>query len=193
MRSVCTLAIIFSISALSWAGPNSPNGANRDPRTGGKADFWDWFSDQPPEIPAEDNALIQPPKLNELKKWQEFSFPERNKSSKYYLALDSVTPGADEVVRYVVAVVPGSGASKSVIYEGMHCNSGQYRAYAWGKPDQTWTVGKTVNWKQITRGFNQWQYALTDRFCFFLESYNPDLIKRRFDFPVPERTLETLD
>lgn len=66
----------------------------------------------------------------------------------YFVDKPSITPGSDGVVRYSILVRSAGGAS-TVNFEGMRCASGEWKLYAFGRPDGTWVRNKRANWAPI--------------------------------------------
>lgn len=84
----------------------------------------------------------------------------------YFVDTGSISVGADNVVRYTV-VIEAAGGAKTVSFEGMRCESGERRLYAYGQPDGTWTKARNANWDNIKlRSLLSYQKALyEDVFC----------------------------
>jgi hypothetical protein len=62
---------------------------------------------------------------------------------------NSLSVGADEVVRYVLVARSASGAL-NVSFEGIHCKSARTRVLArWNTVAQQWRVSDTSEWKNI--------------------------------------------
>lgn len=86
--------------------------------------------------------------------------------NRHFVDAASISLGKDEVVRYTV-VIEAAGGAKNVSFEGMRCDSGERRIYAYGHPDSTWSKARTEAWEEIK--FNSslsYQKALyQDHFC----------------------------
>lgn len=77
----------------------------------------------------------------------------------------SISVGSDGVVRYVLVARSPSGA-ENVSYEGIRCKSAEYRIYATGRRDGTWTKGQDARWRPIRGAAVNWHRALAqDYFC----------------------------
>ncbi|MBI2306762.1 MAG: CNP1-like family protein [Rhodocyclales bacterium] len=78
----------------------------------------------------------------------------------------SVTFGADEVVRYTL-VVTSPGGARNVSYEGMRCATAERRLYAFGRPDGSWAKARNSQWVKISENsLNRHHAALfRDYFC----------------------------
>ena len=64
-----------------------------------------------------------------------------------YLDPDSLSVGSDHVVRYTLVVVSSSGA-RNVSFEGIRCNTGEYRRYAYGSGGE-WLQTNDTAWKRV--------------------------------------------
>ena len=60
----------------------------------------------------------------------------------------SVAIGSDGIVRYVVVASSATGAVNAM-YEGIRCNSGEYKVYARHNPDSGWTPVKDSAWRSL--------------------------------------------
>ena len=56
--------------------------------------------------------------------------------------------GSDNVVRYTL-VIKTAGGAENVTYEGLRCETGQIRVYAFGRLDRTWTPARVSDWKPV--------------------------------------------
>jgi hypothetical protein len=87
-----------------------------------------------------------------------------NTDFRYYVDWGSVSAGEDRIVRYVLVARSASGA-ESVSFEGIRCQSREYRVYAVGKPEGGW-AGRASEWRAIPRQWNSSQAALARHyFC----------------------------
>jgi hypothetical protein len=60
----------------------------------------------------------------------------------------SVALGSDGIVRYVVVATSSTGAVNA-FYEGIRCNSGEFRVYARHNPDSGWVPVKDGPWRSL--------------------------------------------
>lgn len=60
----------------------------------------------------------------------------------------SVAIGHDGIVRYVV-VATGAGGAVNALYEGLRCNTGEFKVYARYNPGSGWTPGKDPLWQPM--------------------------------------------
>ena len=84
---------------------------------------------------------------------------------KFYVDSKSISIGSDGVVRYSLVAVSSTGAN-NVSYEGMRCKKSEYKVYAFGSADGTWTSARNPEWKPVNNpGINKYHYDL-HRFYF---------------------------
>ena len=69
-------------------------------------------------------------------------------SHRYFLDTQSVSVGADGVVRYTV-VVKAAGGATNVFFEGIRCEPAQKRIYALGRAGGQWIDAKRADWTAI--------------------------------------------
>jgi hypothetical protein len=62
----------------------------------------------------------------------------------------SIQVGSDGVVRYVVVATSKSGAVNGM-YEGIRCNTGEVKTYAWHNPGSGWVPASRAQWQDIYR------------------------------------------
>jgi hypothetical protein len=72
---------------------------------------------------------------------------------------------SDGAVRYTVIARSPSGV-ENIAYEGLRCDTLQYRMYATGRPDGTW-VARLTPWRSYPRATaSSWQHTLArEYFC----------------------------
>lgn len=80
---------------------------------------------------------------------------------QYFVDTTSVSSSSDGVVRYSL-VVKSTGGAQTVNFEGMRCESGEWKLYAFGRPDGTWVRNKYARWSIIkdreTAGYHRELY-----------------------------------
>jgi hypothetical protein len=67
---------------------------------------------------------------------------------RFGVAPASVTLGADGIVRYVVVATGPSGAVNG-LYEGIRCNTGEYKVYARHNPGSGWVLARDPQWQPL--------------------------------------------
>lgn len=70
-------------------------------------------------------------------------------SFKYFADLTSVRVDPDGVVRLTVIARSRSG-TENVSFEGIHCESEEYKVYAFGSVDKTWKPARNPKWQSVT-------------------------------------------
>lgn len=116
----------------------------------------------------------------EEKPWAEIevqlpAFPEKGNlipfrvgaisDTKYLIDGNSLSVGADGVIRYTLVVVSSEGA-QNTSYEGMRCSTAERRFYAFGRSDKTWSKARSNQWVRIQGGSNNHYVDLyTSYFC----------------------------
>ena len=85
---------------------------------------------------------------------------------KHFVDTESISVGEDKVVRYTV-VIEAAGGAKNVSFEGMRCDTGERRLYAYGHPDGSWSKARRSGWEGIKfRSLLSYHKALyEDHFC----------------------------
>ena len=70
-------------------------------------------------------------------------------TAKYYVDQTSIGAGGnDNVVRYVVVVKTAGGAT-NVSFEGLQCDTREYRLYATGRSDSSWAEPRNSEWRPL--------------------------------------------
>ena len=115
---------------------------------------WDYELDQEKKPWEELQAQLPPyPKAENLLKFD----PGANSSNNYFVDAASLSVGEDKVVRYTLVVKTGGGAT-NVSFEGIHCEKGQLRVYAFGRPispnspngpNSPWSRARDSSWRPI--------------------------------------------
>ena len=91
--------------------------------------------------------------------------PRRNSENRFYVERNSISIGADQVVRYSAVIESPSGAL-TTSYEGMHCKTSEYKVYAYGIKNDEWTKARDLQWRKIPRASPDFRFALyKDYFC----------------------------
>lgn len=68
--------------------------------------------------------------------------------NRHFIDKESISVGADNVVRYTV-VIEAAGGARNVSFEGLRCESGERRLYAYGHADGTWSKAREAGWENI--------------------------------------------
>jgi hypothetical protein len=75
----------------------------------------------------------------------------------YFLDASSISIGADGVVRYSMIVRAPSG-TENITFEGIRCEMRQWKPYAYGRPDRTWSPAREAKWDLVQR--QEFRYTL---------------------------------
>ena len=67
----------------------------------------------------------------------------------YFVDLESVSVGRDEVVRYTL-VARSVGGATNIDYEGIRCKGRERKLYAFGRSDKTWSPARNPRWVSIS-------------------------------------------
>lgn len=86
--------------------------------------------------------------------------------NSYSIDTASISIADDGVVRYTVVIDSPRGA-RTVNYEGMRCDPGEFKLYAFGHPDGTWSKNRYAKWEEYKlRSLLSYHKALfEDQFC----------------------------
>lgn len=83
----------------------------------------------------------------------------------FFIDSESISYGTDGVIRYTLEVVSPTGA-KNVSYEGMRCETGERRFYAFGRSDKTWSKARGNQWARVSGTSNNHHVELfSNYFC----------------------------
>ncbi len=79
---------------------------------------------------------------------------------KVYIDRASLSRGVDRVARFSLVVESPSGA-RSVFYDGLRCETREYKTYAVGSPEHGFTPVKAAAWRRIPQpAINAFRYQL---------------------------------
>ncbi len=87
-------------------------------------------------------------------------------SHRFMIDASTLRVGKDRVVRYVL-VVQTSGGATNISFEGMRCDTREFRIYASGHRDGRWAKARFSEWRPIlNKPVNRHHAALSrDLFC----------------------------
>ncbi len=68
--------------------------------------------------------------------------------NQHFIDVNSISIGSDKVIRYTV-VVEAAGGARNVAFEGLRCDTGERRLYAYGHADGTWSKARYAAWEGI--------------------------------------------
>ena len=129
--------------------------------------FGEYGSDDEDETPKE--VEVMPLQLPEFPK-EENLLPFRGgptETQDFFIDSTSLSVGEDEI-RYTLVTKSRAGAV-NISYEGIHCNTLEYRRYAYGHKDGKWVMSKSETWRKINF------YAATRPRALLAQDYFCDL------------------
>jgi hypothetical protein len=68
--------------------------------------------------------------------------------NRFFVDTSTLSIGADGVVRYVLVVLTHGGA-RNVSFEGMRCETREWRIYASGRTDGSWSKARSDSWSPV--------------------------------------------
>lgn len=147
MRALPALLLILPLAAGAQTSGSGETYDGRQP--------WVEISTPPPQYPEPQNYLPF----------------EVNATTPFLFFVDakSISVGADDVVRYSLIAKSPEGAS-NVSFEGMRCATRQYRVYAIGRANKTWSEVRRSRWESIENTVDTVQ-----RLVLFKDFFCPNL------------------
>ncbi|WP_153117740.1 CNP1-like family protein [Rhodocyclus tenuis] len=93
-------------------------------------------------------------------------FVSASTDNRFFVDGDSISVGSDGVVRYTLVVISAAGV-RNVSYEGVRCESGERRLYAFGRNDGSWSKARGNAWARIKDSSLNRQHAAlyNEYFC----------------------------
>jgi len=87
-------------------------------------------------------------------------------ANRFFIDAKSLSAGSDGVIRYVLVVMTSGGAT-NVSYEGIRCSAREYKLYATGRGDRSWSSLRSGEWRPIeNKAMNRHHAELSrDYFC----------------------------
>ncbi len=120
------------------------------------------------KLPAPAEQSFTPPDLSRLGEWA----PIRNNYAwgnvHFIVSKDSLSVGdRDKIVRYAVGI-PLRNGKYNYVYEGLDCDTGQYRGYYYANTDNMIWAPLNRQWQRVQEtGYNTYQAPLYDQLCSF--------------------------
>ncbi len=97
------------------------------------------------ELPSEIPQAVNEKALVEL------PVDRRGSPFRYYMDLSALRRKEDNVVRYLVVVRSPTGA-RNVLYEGLRCDTGEYKTYAFGDASGRLRPLPAPHWRPVSAG-----------------------------------------
>lgn len=118
-----------------------------------------WVSLSQAETARQEDGIDLPKELPDPKNLKSFT-TSVGSPLKFALDSKSISIGNDRVIRYIVVITNPSG-TKQVKYEGIRCESFEYKVYAVLNEENQWRTFPNSEWKRIPNlGYNQYQATL---------------------------------
>jgi hypothetical protein len=112
--------------------------------------------------------------------------------NRFFIDVDTLSSGADGVVRYTL-VVRSPGGAENVSFEGIRCETREVKYYAFGQRNGTWSRTRDAQWRYIEyQGANS-QHAVLFREILCPEGARPPAapqIVRRLRYGGPPRNAD---
>lgn len=163
-------AAAVDLGGLDGARPDNKSFIESEPWKEGKAAL--------PSYPREEDLL-------------QVSVDDADAGRTYYLDAKSLSVGADGVTRYTVVIVSRTGA-KNVLFEGIRCDTREYKTYAYGALDNTLRALPEARWAPISgRGATVYRQQF---YGYYLCSpqrspWNPEQVIQRVKHPAQNSNL----
>jgi len=125
----------------------------------------DLRDDADPDAPKWAEEALQLPAFPQEANLREF-YVSATTTHKYYIDASTLSVGKDGVVRYAL-IVRTSGGATNITYEGIRCESREYKIYATGHREGAWAVARRSEWRPVENNpTNRHHAALSrDYFC----------------------------
>jgi len=131
-RRWCAIAVA-TVSGLLIACPASSQWKDWDYDLDQEKKSWDELQTKLPPYPKPENLL---------------KFDMGPVPNSYFIDSASLSIGDDGVVRYTLMIKTGGGAT-NVSFEGIRCESREFKIYAFGHPDAQWSRARDPHWRRI--------------------------------------------
>ncbi|MCB1281967.1 MAG: CNP1-like family protein [Salinibacterium sp.] len=168
------IAVFLPLAIVAGCGevevkPQEPGALIRGlPRDDGGSGDWEEVLDG--TLP--ENQYVNLPESSAPATWFKFK-PER--VIKHETALDSasISVGGDGITRYTLLIRSASGVD-NVSYEGIRCATQEWKMYATGRPDGSWSRVPNPRWHRITQtGLNAIRYTLFNEYACDRDGVTP--------------------
>jgi hypothetical protein len=126
------------------------------------------------------------PEYPDTKKMKELNFARQGARYRFFIDPKTLRIADNDVVHYVLLLRSPSG-SENLMYEGIRCQTGDYKTFAYGTRTGKFKALKKPRWKEITETSNNWFRAELKRgyFCnpHRLEAVSVESILGRIEYP----------
>jgi len=104
---------------------------------------------------------------------QFFPVDQQRRRLSYYIDGASLVFGEDAVVRYTLVVRSKTGG-QSVMFEGLRCQTKEYKAYAFGNGRGAFRIPRKSVWREVDRySHNLFRYTLMNDYLCNIKILNP--------------------
>jgi hypothetical protein len=107
---------------------------------------------------------VEPPAFPKEADLVEF-YVSSNSANHFYIDKSTLSDGSDGIVRYVLVVKTAGGATNTT-FEGIRCQTGEYKIYALGRADGTWARARIDEWRPIENKLANRHHAALNRELF---------------------------
>ena len=83
---------------------------------------------------------------------------------QFFIDGQSITVDIDGNPRFTLVIISAAGA-QTISYEEMRCDTGERRAYAFGRADKTWSIPRNSKWLKVPPGANLYAELYGNYFC----------------------------
>jgi hypothetical protein len=104
------------------------------------------FADEFEEKTWQENEIRLPPYPQDAQLYSFYVSPTT--INRFFVDIQTLSVGSDGVVRYALVVISPSNA-RNVSYEGMRCQTREWRIYATGRPDGSWSKTRSDRWMPV--------------------------------------------
>ncbi|SMC20961.1 CNP1-like family protein [Andreprevotia lacus DSM 23236] len=162
--SKLAVLLTLALSLAAQAGEMGTRPQGKDSGDSGSLLGKIWEPDKP--RPAPEEQPFDVPALSSLQNWKTFKADYVSRETRFEIATDSLTVGEqDNIVRFAVAITPKGSQLRNVRFEGIDCETQQYRVYQYGSADGSWQKSSQP-WKVITKNtLNVFEGALYEEVC----------------------------
>jgi hypothetical protein len=115
-----------------------------------------------PGVPEEQpfvEANVPPPPYPKDSNLTEF-YLRGQTTNRFFIDTSSLSVGPDRIVRFALVIRTPEGA-ESTTFSGLRCSEKEWKDYAYGRSDRTWSVESAPQWRRIQDlNFNNYRGTL---------------------------------
>lgn len=110
---------------------------------------------------------VRIPAYPDIRDLQEFSIKGQT-DNRFFVDSKSLSVDPDGVIRFALIVRSNTGA-ENIAYEGIRCETREWKPYAFGRSDRTWSAARDPQWQRIV-----WRSTNAFRFVLYRDYFCPD-------------------